>query len=73
MSYRGDTIERQPIRLGKHIRLLGYVPDEDLPGPVRLGRLLRFPDAGRGLWYAHSGAMASGIPVLTSRPVPLLK
>ena len=60
LSYRSaDTIEAiRQYRPDKHIRLLGYVPDEDFR-PCMPARLLRFPNVGlRGaaLDVVHLGA-----------------
>jgi glycosyltransferase involved in cell wall biosynthesis len=68
MSYRSeDTIEAiRQGELGKHIRLLGYVPDEDLPGLYAGAGCFVFPTLYEGFGMPILEAMASGIPVLTS-------
>jgi alpha-1,3-rhamnosyl/mannosyltransferase len=68
MSYRGaDTIAAiDHSRLGKHIRLLGYVPDEDLPALYAGAGCFVFPTLYEGFGMPILEAMASGIPVLTS-------
>ena len=68
MSYRSeDTIEaiRQAGR-DKSIRLLGYVPDEDLPALYAGAGCFVFPTLYEGFGMPILEAMASGIPVLTS-------
>ena len=68
MSYRGaDTIEAiSQCGLSKHIRLLGYVPDEDLPALYAGAGCFVFPTLCEGFGMPILEAMASGIPVLTS-------
>jgi len=68
MSYRSeDTIEAiRHYGLGKHIRLLGYVPDEDLPTLYAGAGCFVFPTLYEGFGMPILEAMASGIPVLTS-------
>jgi len=68
MSYRSeDTMEAiHQCQLGKHIRLLGYVPDKDLPGLYAGAGCFVFPTLYEGFGMPILEAMASGIPVLTS-------
>jgi glycosyltransferase involved in cell wall biosynthesis len=68
MSYRSeDTMEAiRQCELGKHIRLLGYVPDEDLPGLYAGAGCFVFPTLYEGFGMPILEAMASGVPVLTS-------
>ena len=68
MSYRSeDTMETiRQCELGKHIRLLGYVPDEDLPALYAGAGCFVFPTLYEGFGMPILEAMASGIPVLTS-------
>jgi alpha-1,3-rhamnosyl/mannosyltransferase len=68
MSYRSeDTMEAiRQCEPGKHIRLLGYVPDEDLPGLYAGAGCFVFPTLYEGFGMPILEAMASGIPVLTS-------
>jgi glycosyltransferase involved in cell wall biosynthesis len=54
------------LNLGHAIRLLGYVPDEDLPALYNLARLLAFPSLYEGFGLPVVEAMACGTPVLTS-------
>jgi glycosyltransferase involved in cell wall biosynthesis len=64
--YRGilDRIER--CRAGDSIRLLGYVPPEDLPAIYRLARAVAFPSFYEGFGLPVIEAMSCGVPVLTS-------
>jgi alpha-1,3-rhamnosyl/mannosyltransferase len=68
MSYRGeDTLAA--IRQGgpgKGVRLLGYVPDEDLPALYAGAGCFVFPTLYEGFGIPIVEAMASGTPVLTS-------
>ena len=68
MSYRSDdTIEAiRHYGLDKHIQLLGYVPDEDLPALYAGAGCFVFPTLYEGFGMPILEAMASGIPVLTS-------
>jgi alpha-1,3-rhamnosyl/mannosyltransferase len=68
MSYRGaDTLEAiSQCGLEKHIRLPGYVPDEDLPALYAGAGCFVFPTLYEGFGMPILEAMASGIPVLTS-------
>jgi len=68
MSYRSeDTIEAiHQSGLDKHIRLLGYVPDEDLPALYASAGCFVFPTLYEGFGMPILEAMASGSPVLTS-------
>ncbi len=49
------------------VRLLGYVPSEDLPAIYTLSRGLAFPSLYEGFGLPIVEAMACGVPVLTSR------
>ncbi|MCL4868136.1 MAG: glycosyltransferase family 4 protein [Anaerolineae bacterium] len=48
------------------VRLLGYVPEEDLPGLYTLATLFVFPSLYEGFGLPPLEAMACGTPVLTS-------
>jgi glycosyltransferase involved in cell wall biosynthesis len=68
MSYRGaDTIEAiEQCGLGQRVRLLGYVPDKDLPALYAGAGCFVFPTLYEGFGIPILEAMASGTPVLTS-------
>src|SRR5262249_50257589 len=68
MSYRGeDTLEAiQQCRLGERVRLLGYVPDKDLPALYAGAACFVFPTLYEGFGMPILEATASGTPVLTS-------
>lgn len=68
MAYRGeDTVEAmQRCGLGQRVRLLGYVPDEDLPALYAGAGCFVFPTLYEGFGMPILEAMASGTPVLTS-------
>lgn len=68
MSYRGaDTLEAiQQCGLGQRVRLLGYVPDQDLPALYAGAACFVFPTLYEGFGMPILEAMASGTPVLTS-------
>lgn len=54
------------LNLGRAVRRLGYVPDEDLPALYSLARMLAFPSLYEGFGLPVVEAMACGTPVLTS-------
>ncbi len=68
MSYRGeDTLEAiQQCGLGQHVRLVGYVPDKDLPALYAGAACFVFPTLYEGFGMPILEAMASGTSVLTS-------
>lgn len=49
-----------------YVRLLGYVPDEDLPAVYNLARAVAFPSLYEGFGLPIVEGMACGAPVLTS-------
>ena len=65
--YQGTllAINRSPAR--SRIHLLGFVPDRDLPSIYRNARFFVFPSLFEGYGSPVAEAMASGLPVITSR------
>jgi glycosyltransferase involved in cell wall biosynthesis len=68
MSYRSEDTMTAICQSGldKHIRLLGYVPDADLPALYAGAGCFVFPTLYEGFGMPILEAMASGIPVVTS-------
>ena len=70
----GDQISRLPAlrravhehKLHKHVRFLGYLPDDMLAILYRLASLFVFPSLYEGFGLPPLEAMASGTPVVTS-------
>ena len=67
-GWQPERLERAlaRVRARDRVRLLGYVPDDDLP-PLLCGSLgLAFPSLYEGFGLPALEAMACGVPVLTS-------
>jgi glycosyltransferase involved in cell wall biosynthesis len=70
----GDEISKYPrlrrtvhrYKLHKHVRFLGYVPDQTLAVLYRLASVFVFPSLYEGFGLPPLEAMASGTPVVTS-------
>jgi glycosyltransferase involved in cell wall biosynthesis len=70
----GDEISRYPTlrrtvqrhKLQKHVRFLGFVPDQTLAVLYRLASVFVFPSLYEGFGLPPLEAMASGTPVVTS-------
>ncbi|MBI4265050.1 MAG: glycosyltransferase family 4 protein [Acidobacteria bacterium] len=70
----GDEISKLPAlrravhkhKLYKHVRFLGYLPDETLAVLYRLAAVFVFPSLYEGFGLPPLEAMASGTPVVTS-------
>jgi glycosyltransferase involved in cell wall biosynthesis len=70
----GDQISKLPAlrravhkyKLHKHVRFLGYLPDETLAILYRLAAVFVFPSLYEGFGLPPLEAMASGTPVVTS-------
>lgn len=60
----GNEIDR--LRLTEQVKLLGYIPYEELPTLYSLARLLVFPSLFEGFGIPLVEAMACGCPVLCS-------
>jgi glycosyltransferase involved in cell wall biosynthesis len=70
----GDEISKYPnlrrlvhrFQLHKHVRFLGFVPDETLAVLYRLAAVFVFPSLYEGFGLPPLEAMAAGTPVITS-------
>jgi glycosyltransferase involved in cell wall biosynthesis len=70
----GDQISKYPalrravhrLKLHKHVRFLGYLPDDTLAILYRLAAVFVFPSLYEGFGLPPLEAMASGAPVVTS-------
>jgi glycosyltransferase involved in cell wall biosynthesis len=60
-----SEIER--LKLGERIRLIGFVPDDDLPVLVQSARALLHPAVDEGFGLPPAEAMAAGTPVVAAR------
>ena len=56
----------EALQLGTAVRLIGYVPDHDLPALYSLAHVFAFPSIYEGFGLPIVEAMACGAPVLTS-------
>jgi glycosyltransferase involved in cell wall biosynthesis len=59
-----SKIKSSPRR--RHIKYLGYIPEQDKPYIMKLARLLAYPSIYEGFGFQPLEAMAVGTPVLTS-------
>ena len=70
----GDELSKYPVlrqsvhrhKLDKHVRFLGFQPQETLAAFYRLARAFVFPSLYEGFGLPPLEAMASGTPVITS-------
>ena len=70
----GDEISKLPVlrravhnhKLHKHVRFLGFLPDDMLAALYRLASVFVFPSLYEGFGLPPLEAMASGTPVITS-------
>jgi glycosyltransferase involved in cell wall biosynthesis len=53
--------------IGKRIRTLGFVPDEDMPSIYAAAEVFAFPSLGEGFGIPVIEAMACGTPVIVSQ------
>jgi len=65
-KYRALLREIEGMRLKDRVRILGYVPDGDMPAIYSLAKVLAFPSLYEGFGLPIVEAMACGTPVLTS-------
>ncbi len=65
-KYREFLREIEALDLKGRVRMLGYVPDADLPAIYNMARALVFPSLYEGFGLPIIEAMACGTPVLTS-------
>jgi glycosyltransferase involved in cell wall biosynthesis len=71
----GGTLEATPflaaewdrLRLGDAVRCLGKVPSEEVPTIFQMASVFAFPSLYEGFGLPPLEALASGVPVLTSR------
>ena len=65
----GDRLDRLigESSLGGRVRLLGHVPDEDLPALYRCAELSVYPSRYEAFGLPPLEAMASGVPVVAAR------
>ncbi len=62
-----DTLERiKKLGLGEQVRLIGFVPDEDLPSLYGLAEAFAFPSLYEGFGLPVLEAMGCGTPVICS-------
>lgn len=65
-GWRAERTEAR-LREAEGVRRLGYVPEAQLPGLFRRATLFVYPSLYEGFGLPVAQAMASGVPVLTSR------
>ncbi len=55
------------LGIGEHVRLVGFVPDEQLPALLNLAEVLVYPSLYEGFGLPVLEALACGTPVITAR------
>ncbi len=65
-----DELLSVDAELARAVRCLGPVPDSEMPSLYRLADALAFPSVKEGFGLVVLEAMASGLPVVTSRIAP---
>jgi len=58
--------EMKPLERQQQLKLLGYVPEQDLPALYAAAKLFVYPSLYEGFGLPPLEAMASGVPVITS-------
>lgn len=72
MDFHGQVLsEIERLGLKRHVRWLGYLPDEDMPYLYNLARLMVFPSLFEGFGLPLVEAMACGCPVACSNAASL--
>jgi glycosyltransferase involved in cell wall biosynthesis len=66
-SMNGFQQQIEELGLGESVQMLGYIPDEDLPGLYSLATVFVFPSLYEGFGLPPLEAMACGTPVLSSK------
>ena len=68
LGWKYSSLLREIEESGENqaVRLLGYVPDEDLPGLYNLAEVVAFPSLYEGFGLPIVESMACGAPVMTS-------
>jgi glycosyltransferase involved in cell wall biosynthesis len=66
-SMNGFQQQIEQLELGDAVQMLGYIPDEDLPGLYSLATVFVFPSIYEGFGLPPLEAMACGTPVLSSK------
>jgi len=64
--YKGFFSELRALGLEQHVKLTGYVPDEDLPALLNCAEVFAYPSIFEGFGLPPLEAMACGTPVLVS-------
>lgn len=62
-----DASTVQRVRRSPVVRYLGYVPEADLPGLFRAATIFAYPSLYEGFGLPPVQALATGVPVVTSR------
>jgi glycosyltransferase involved in cell wall biosynthesis len=65
--YEDDLRLVEELGLSKDVRLMGFIPDEDLPAFYNLADVFVFPSLYEGFGIPVLEAMASGCPVITTK------